>query len=75
MEKQKRKQYEKRGECSSKMVSFRADRQTLEILETVANKGRLLNELVQSWWRKPPAATYDPDEPPEENNIPMSDEL
>lgn len=72
MEKQKRKQYEKRGECCSKMVSFRADRQTLEILETVANKGRLLNELVQSWWRKPPAVTHDPDEPPTE--IPLSDE-
>lgn len=54
------------------MVSFRADRQTLEILETVANKGRLLNDLVQSWWRKPPAAAYDPDEPPTE--IPLSDE-
>ena len=54
------------------MVSFRADRQTIEILETVANKGRLLNDLVQSWWRKPPAVTHDPDEPPTE--IPLSDE-
>lgn len=48
---QPRKKYAQKGEREQKMISFRADAETLSILETVKNKGRLLNELVQDWRR------------------------
>lgn len=47
--KQERKKGTKKGECSSKMISFRADKETLNILEKANNKGRLINQLVQQW--------------------------
>lgn len=50
--KQERKKGTKKGECTSKMISFRADAETLNILETADNKGRLLNQLVQQWKRE-----------------------
>lgn len=65
-EKQLRKQRAKNGERTSKMMSFRADEMTVRILSKVQNKGRLINDLVKQWWRKDPAITLDPDEPPTE---------
>lgn len=64
--KQLRKQRAKNGERTSKMMSFRADELTLQILSKVQNKGRLINDLIKQWWRKEPAITTDPDEPPTE---------
>lgn len=46
---QSRKNYSKRGTRSQKMLSFRADAETLEILEKEPNKGRAINEAVQAW--------------------------
>lgn len=43
---QPRKQYAKRGEKSSKMLSFRIDSENLEWLNTQANKGRVINDLI-----------------------------
>lgn len=51
------------------MVSFRADEGTTKILDLVANKGRLINRLVQDWGRKHKIIYDDPDAPPEENSI------
>lgn len=65
-DKQLRKQRAKNGERTSKMVSFRADELTINILAKVANKGRLINDLVKQWWRREPSVTLDPDEPPTE---------
>lgn len=65
-EKQLRKQRAKNGEKTSKMMSFRADELTLQILAKVQNKGRLINDLVKQWWRRNPSVTLDPDEPPTE---------
>lgn len=56
---QQRKKYSKRGEVSSKMVSFRADWETLRYLEHSENKGRLINKLVQRWGRSHPWDEYD----------------
>lgn len=64
--KQLRKQRAKNGERSSKMMSFRADEMTLQVLAKVQNKGRLINDLVKQWWRQAPAVTLDDDEPPTE---------
>lgn len=64
--KQLRKQRVKNGERTSKMVSFRADELTIQILAKVANKGRLINDLVKQWWRREPSVMLDPDEPPTE---------
>lgn len=64
--KQLRKQRVKNGERTSKMVSFRADELTIQILAKVANKGRLINNLVKNWWRREPSVTLDPDELPSE---------
>lgn len=76
MEKQEkervRKEGRKLGQCTQKMMAFRCDYEVVEILATVANKGRLLNDLVKEW-----AASKNRKEidyPPEENNIPLSDE-
>lgn len=49
--KQERKNYAKRGEREQKMMSFRADAEVVGILQRVANKGRLLNDLVKEWNR------------------------
>lgn len=65
-DKQLRKQRAKNGEKTSKMMSFRADELTLQILAKVQNKGRLINDLVKQWWRRNPSVTLDPDEPPTE---------
>lgn len=43
---QPRKQYAKRGEKSSKMLSFRIDADNLTWLNTQANKGRVINDLI-----------------------------
>lgn len=76
MEKQEkervRKEGRKLGQRTQKMMAFRCDNDVAEILATVANKGRLLNDLVKEW-----AASRnrkDTDYPPEENDIPMPDE-
>lgn len=61
---QPRKKYAQKGEREQKMISFRADAETQSILETVKNKGRLLNELVQDWRRSRnrPESDDNPDE-------------
>ena len=67
-----RKAGRKAGQTTQKMMAFRVDNEVAEILATVANKGRLLNELVKEW-----AASRNRkrvDYPPEENNISLSDE-
>lgn len=61
-----RKEYAKGG-SSQKMMAFRADSDVVEILAKVANKGRLLNELVKQWATHRPDFN-DPDAPPEEND-------
>lgn len=63
---QLRKKRAKNGERTSKMVSFRADELTVQILDKVQNKGRLINDLVKQWWRHEPSITLDEDEPPSE---------
>lgn len=68
-QKQLRKQRAKNGERTSRMMSFRADEQTLQILAKVQNKGRLINNLVKQWWRKEPSITLDDDIDPTENDI------
>ena len=61
-----RKEYAKGG-SSQKMMAFRADSEVVEILAKVANKGRLLNELVKQWATHRPDFN-DADAPPEEND-------
>lgn len=68
-DKQLRKQRAKNGEKTSKMMSFRADELTLQILAKVQNKGRLINDLVKQWWRRNPSVTLDDDIDPSENDI------
>lgn len=68
-DKQQRKQRAKNGEKTSKMMSFRADELTLQILAKVQNKGRLINDLVKQWWRRNPSVTLDDDIDPSENDI------
>lgn len=68
-DKQLRKQRAKNGEKTSKMMSFRADELTLQILSKVQNKGRLINDLVKQWWRRNPSVTLDDDIDPSENDI------
>ena len=63
-----RKEYSKNG-SAQKMVCFRADLDVAKILATVANKGRLINELVKEWYRSQNRAEVD--FPPEENDIPI----
>lgn len=43
---QPRKQYAKRGERTSKMMTFRIDADNLEWLNTQPNKGRVINDLI-----------------------------
>ena len=61
-----RKEYAKGG-SSQKMMAFRADVDVVEILSKVANKGRLINDLVKRW-AAGPDQLGDPDAPPEEND-------
>ena len=61
-----RKEYAKGG-SSQKMMAFRADSDVVEILSKVANKGRLINDLVKRWAARPDYLA-DPDAPPEEND-------
>ena len=49
------------------MMAFRADADVIEILSKVANKGRLINDLVKRWAARPDQLA-DPDAPPEEND-------
>ena len=44
--KQERKKGTKKGECTSKMISFRADEEVIEILNYKPNKGRYINDLI-----------------------------
>ena len=67
--KQERKQRVANGQRESKMLSFRADRETIEILHHAANKGRLINDLVQKWWKRNQKHNEDNDTPPDENSI------
>lgn len=68
-ETQVRRKYAAKGEKSGKMCSFRLDWETVGILEHVSNKGRLINDLVQSWWRKQQTEmTQDGDANPMEND-------
>ena len=67
-----RKQDIKRGVRTQKMMSFRCDKDVEEILSSVSNKGRLLNDLVKEWWKC--RNRHEEDYHPGENNIPLSDE-
>lgn len=69
-----RKEYAKNG-SAQKMMTFRADVDVVAILANVANKGRLINNLVKEWAaaHRPMAVEYD--DPPEDNNVPLCDEL
>lgn len=44
---QPRKAYAKRGERTSKMMTFRIDADNLEWLNTQPNKGRAINYLIE----------------------------
>lgn len=44
-EKRLRKQA-KRGEVTQKLMAFRLDLENVEYLNTIANKGRFINELI-----------------------------
>lgn len=44
---QPRKAYAKRGERTSKMMTFRIDADNLEWLNTQPNKGRAINDLIE----------------------------
>lgn len=68
----KRKQDIKRGLRTQKMMTFRCDNDVADILSCVANKGRLLNDLVKEWSKS--RNFYEEDYHPGENNIPLSDE-
>lgn len=45
-----RKEYSKDGK-SQKHMGWRADFDVIEILKTVENKGRLINNLIREWAR------------------------
>lgn len=72
IEKQTRKEYARKGERTQKMMTFRVDADVQEILTNVANKGRLLNDLVKEWWRSRNREEHD--HHPDEEQIPASDE-
>lgn len=72
-EKQRERKHDiKRGVRTQKMMSFRCDKDVEEILSSVSNKGRLLNDLVKAWWKS--RNCHEEDYHPGENNIPLSDE-
>lgn len=61
---QQRRQYAKRGECNSKMMSFRCDGDNLGFLAKVANKGKLINDLLRDYFTgiRPEPGDYPPSE-------------
>lgn len=67
----KKKQHAEQGR-GQKLMSFRADFETLKVLEAVENKGRLINELVQEWGRSrnvdESAQEYAPNDDEREND-------
>ena len=69
-----RKVYAKNG-SAQKMMTFRADVDVVAILANVANKGRLLNNLVKEWAAAHRPFVVEHDDPPEDNNVPLCDEL
>lgn len=69
-----RKEYAKNG-SAQKMMTFRADVDVVAILANVANKGRLLNNLVKDWASAHRPMAVEHDDPPEDYNVPLSDEL
>lgn len=69
-----RKEYAKNG-SAQKMMTFRADVDVVAILANVANKGRLLNNLVKEWAAEHRPMAVEHDDSPEDNNIPLYDEL
>lgn len=69
-----RKEYAKNG-SAQKMMTFRADVDVVAILANVANKGRLLNNLVKEWAAAHQSMAVEHDDPPEDYNVPLSDEL
>ena len=69
-----RKEYAKKG-SAQKMMTFRADVDVVAILANVANKGRLLNNLVKEWAAAHRPMVVEHDYPPEDNNVPLCDEL
>lgn len=66
--KQERKSRSKNGERTQKMMSFRVDADVASILLTVANKGRLLNNLLREWAQAHPHREVH-DYPPEEDGL------
>lgn len=69
-----RKEYAKNG-SAQKMMTFRADVDVVAILANVANKGRLINNLVKEWAAAHRPMVVEHDDPPEDYDIPLSDEL
>lgn len=68
-EKQQRKKYAKDGESRQKMMSFRLDYESRLILEQVANKGRLINDLIKEWGRRHQPIEKQWETDPRENDI------
>lgn len=68
-----RKQDIKRGVRTQKMMTFRCDNDVAEILSCVANKGRLLNDLVKEWAKS--RNRVETDDPPDSYRIPLNDEM
>lgn len=62
--KQQRKTYAKHGNRTSKMMSFRCDGDNLTWLSKVANKGKLINDLLRDYFigLKPEPADISPKE-------------
>lgn len=69
-----RKEYAKNG-STQKMMTFRADVDVVAILANVANKGRLINNLVKEWAAAHRPMVVEHDDPLEDYNVPLSDEL
>lgn len=68
-----RKEYAKNG-SAQKMMTFRADVDVVAILANVANKGRLLNNLVKEWAAAHQPMKVEHDDPTEDQEIPLCDE-
>lgn len=64
---QTRKQYVKKGKCTSKMMSYRCDGDNLSRLRSVMNKGKLINDLLREYFSRLPNEPMD--YPPDENLI------
>lgn len=50
----KRKEYVRGNGTTQKMTSFRLDADLLDCLQKVENKGRLINNLLRSYFEKAP---------------------